>query len=494
MPNYGVRSLAILLSVCLVTGATAAEVDFSGRSLFAANHQGENLQGAKLVDADLTMTDFTGADLRRADFTRAKIDRTKFDGADLRKTTGWSKAIHGLGLSANDADFSGTDLREAKIVGGYSGGYFERADFSNADLTDAMLAGRFHGAKFEGATVRGALMLGADGIKALHDDLQKRGAIVTADDFSAAVKSGREFTAVRLHGVDLADADLRGAKLPEADLHSANLDRTRLANADLRKASLYWGHAAQACFDGANLSEAHLDSRQAEEASFENANLRKATLTSTNLRRANFRNADLSGADLSYADLTGADLTGAKLDGVIVEAAILDDVRGLGPDQARQMKHEAARWKHDLANAFEWFVSKCSTPLHLLITPLVLLVTALGLRCRRARVSFTVLMTINAAAAIPFCVGVLFGLMGGSPTAQMSSPSLWSAWFDLWRIMMSGLVALLVLSLPVGGFHLIRYVLMRPRERPLLSLAAALLTPANCFFAVGTLLLLAPDA
>jgi len=374
-------------------------------------------------------------------------------------------------------------LRNAKVAGGYSGGYFERADFTNADLTGATLAGRFHGARFHGAALSGTLMLGAGGIEPIREDLRRRGAIVIGEDFAAAVKSGRDFSNSLLRGAQLQDVDLTAVKLGGADLHSANFDRTLLNGADLRGAELYFATAKEARFDGADLSRAQFNNVGAAGASFIGAKLVNTSLAGADLSGADLHDADLAGANLSSADLTGADLTGAILDDVTVEAAIIDDVRGLHPETQRELRNRAGRWWYDLKMGVNRFLRNWSLPLHLVLTPVAIVLGLIGLRGGRARTSFAVMTGINLAAVIPLLIRLIFAMLGGSPTAQMSVPGLWHAWFSLWPVMMLGLGALFLGSLAAGGYQIVRYVIMTPRNRPVLSLHCVL---QNCPTAEGT--------
>ncbi len=484
----------VLLMPSFVAMAGESLLDLSGRSLAHSDYSGRNLRGANLRKADLTMADFSGADLRGADLTDARLDRVKLDGADLRGVIGWAKADLGLGISANGANFSGTDLRNAKFVGGYSGGYFEKADFTNADLSSATLAGRFHGASFHGTSLNGTLMLGADGLESIHEDLRRRGAIVSGEDFAIAVKSGRDFSNAFLDGARFQDVDLTGVRLGGASLHSANLDRTLLHGADLRGAMLNFATVKAAVFDGADLSGARLLSLEAVGASFANTKLVNAYLVGADLSGANLQNANLTGANLSSVNLTGADLTGAILENVTVEAAIIDDVRGLHPETQRQLKKRAARWWYDFRMSVGDFLKHWSLPLHFVLTPLAIVLALIGLRGARARTSFAVMTGINFAAVVPLLIGWIFSILGGSPTAQLSVPSLWHAWFSLWPTMLLGLGVLFLGSLATGVYRIVRCVVTRPRDRPVLSVLCVLLTVANCLFAIQVLVMMAPDA
>ena len=337
-------------------------------------------------------------------------------------------------------------------------------------------------------------MLGAGGVELIRNDLRRRGAIVVGVDFAAAVKSGRDFSNAFLRHAQLQDVDLTGAKLGSANLHSANFDRAQLDGADLREAQLYFATAKDARFEGANLSRSHFDNVNANGASFVGAKLVNASLFRTDLSGANLRDADLTGANLSYADLTGADLTGATLDDVAVEAAIFDDVRGLPPETQRKLTERAGRWKYDLEMGVNDFLQNWSFRLHLVLTPVAIVLGLMGFRGGRARTSFAVMTGINLATVIPLVIGWIFAMLGGSPTAQMSEPSLWGAWFSLWPVMMLGLGILFLGSLAAGGYQIVRYVIMTPRNRPFLLLNCVLLTVANCFFAATVLSMMAPDA
>lgn len=481
----------------LTTAAEQSRKDLSGASLIHSNYSGcdlrhANIRNANLLDADfsntdlrgadltgakLTVANFSGADLRGADLTGADLDRINLDGADLRGVIGWAKVelMPWLGISAKGANFSGTDLRDAKIAGG---GSFEKANFSNADMTRAILEGHFHGALFDGATVSGAVMLAAVGIEPLREDLRRRGAIVTGKDFADAVKSGRDFSGARLTGdVQLQDIDLTGAKLKGADLGAARLHRTRLDGADLRKVFLQCAHVTEARFDGADLSRANLDEVHASGASFEGATLVGAAMDGADLTGANLRNADLTGANLTQANLTGADLTGAILDDVIVDAAILDDVKGLDPKAQQELHKRAGRWSYEFYRSLDRFLGDWSLPLHMLLTPLATLLAWLGLRTGFARGSYIALMSVNLGGAFPF-LGILI------------LPRLGIFGIGL-LITMLGIALLACLaSLAGGGFHIVRYVIMPPRNRPLLAVSTALLTMMNCFFALQTILML----
>jgi uncharacterized protein YjbI with pentapeptide repeats len=486
----------VVVVACLLGGFRSVIVaaDLSGSDLSHADHTGQNLRGADLAYVDLTMADLSGADLREANLTGAKLDRINLDGADLRGVIGWSEADIGLGISANNANFSGTDLRNAKVAGTYSGGFFEGANFTNANLTGATLAGRFHDAEFRGAVLKDAVMLGAAGVESLREDLRKRGAIVVAEDFAAAVKSGRDFSHFLLRGVQLQDVNLTGARLVEADFNSAHLDRSIFNSAQLRGAEFYFATAEDAQFDGADLSQSNFDNVDAARASFVGASLVNASLYGTDLTGADMRNADLTGADLSFAELTGADLSGANLNDVEVEAAIIQDIRGVSPDIERMLRRRAGRNWYEIKVRMNEILQDWSLALHLSITPIAIVLAVVGSRGTGARYLYVMIGGINAAMLIPLLTHCILSLAGGSPTAQLSAPGPWRVWFHLWPLMMLAVGALLLVSLAAGTCLTLRSVVMKPRHKPVLSVCFVLLTIANCLLAAQLLLMMAPDA
>ena len=492
--TLAVVQLALLWLLTGLGPTPAAELDLSGRDLALSKYRERDLRAANLSRADLTGADFSGADLRGANLSGAKLDRIELKEADLRGVIGWATVDLGLGMSAKGANFSGTDLRDAKIAGGYSGGYFENADFTGADLTRAILSGRFHGARFDDAKVDGALMLGAGGIEPLHDDLRKRGAIVDAVGFAAAVRSGRDFSRSLLRHAHLQGIDLAAAKLAGADLHSAALDRAGLEGADLRDAEFYWGTAEGTRFNGAQLARAQLDNMRAAGANFERATLVGTSLFGADLAGANLREANLTGANLSSANLTGADLTGAILTDTKVDAAIISNVIGLEPTAERQLRGRAGRWKYDLAAGIDGFLRTWSVPLHVLLAPVAAALAIIGFRVGTARGWFGMFIAMNCLAAVPWLAGRALFFMGGSATAQLSEPRLWTLWFGLWPLLMIGLAILFLSSIGAGGLHIYRNVIRSPRKTPFVSVSCALLTVADCFFAICALTSLAPDA
>ena len=103
--------------------------------------------------------------------------------------------------------------------------------------------------------------------------------------------------------------------LRQADLRGRDLSHRYLGRADLRQANLV----------GTNLYMADLNG---------------ATLTGANLEGANLSGANLSGANLRGANLRGANLLVADLDHAQLREAVLEDTRGLTPEQLRAATYD----------------------------------------------------------------------------------------------------------------------------------------------------------
>ncbi len=500
-------AFVMFMSAGAIGAAEPLAKDLSGRDLMHSNYAGcdlrnakirnavlshtnfsnADLRGADLTGSDLAMADFSGVDLRGANLTDARLDRMNLDGADLRGVIGWATVDLGFGegISVKGVNFSGLDLRNGRIwdcsfeKANFSGAdlreamiasrSFEKANFTNANLTGATLVGPFQGALFDGAKVNGALMLSTSGLEPLSEDLSKRGAIVTGKDFADAVRSGRDFSGAHLEDANLQDLDLSDAKLRGASLRRAHLDRTRLDRADLRQALLPYASIIHTRFNGADISGAYFACASAAGASFEDAKLVGARISSAYFTGVNLRNADLTKASLAYADLTGSDLTGAILDDIDVQAAILDGVKGLDPEKRRELHKQAGRWSYEFHRDLDRFLETCSLPLHILLTLITIVLTCIGLRTGFARPGYIALLAVNIVAASAIPGGLM---LAGSGFAGI--------FLLLGMIQFLGVVFLGAII--VGAFHIIRYVIIPPRNKPGLAASAALLTIANGFF------------
>ena len=88
------------------------------------------------------------------------------------------------------------------------------------------------------------------------------------------------------------------------------------------------------------------------------------------------------------------------------------------------------------------------------------------------------MLSVNLAGAFPLLGGLILPGLGI---------------FGVGLLITMILIAILtcLASLAVGGFHIVRYAIIPPRNRPLLAVSTALLTMANCFFAAYTMYLVA---
>lgn len=190
----------------------------------------------------------------------------------------------------------GRDLRHAKL----DRLDLRRADFTGADLSDATMIG---------TDLRGAIFNCQEGL----DDLKLRNSDLTdaqARDLARCVSlkgahmEKANAAQARFQGADLTNAILREAVLEEADLSNAVLFAADLSNARLEKSELTGG--VDMMF--VNLSNARLHG-----ADLVGAKLYGADLSNAKLQSALLSNAYLHGANLTYADLTAANLAGARL-------------------------------------------------------------------------------------------------------------------------------------------------------------------------------------
>ncbi|MBF2074469.1 MAG: pentapeptide repeat-containing protein [Synechococcales cyanobacterium C42_A2020_086] len=149
---------------------------------------------------------------------------------------------------------------------------------------------------------------------------------------------GINLSRARLNNADLSNADLSGADLSNANLSDTNLDQANLSNAYLTSSELYNSSLVESKLVNAELISAKLKGAQLIGADLSNADLSNADLSNADLS-----NADLSNANLSGADLRAAKLALAKLHGANFEAADVEGVAGLKPEQASTARN--LRWQ-----------------------------------------------------------------------------------------------------------------------------------------------------
>jgi uncharacterized protein YjbI with pentapeptide repeats len=271
----------------------------------------------------LADADFTGADLREARLVLANFERAALYCADLR-------SVDARGANLQRADLRGCSLRDANLAG---------ARLDHADMREAVLVrddpeqelqlggwsppGRTQKSRFQtfavdftNCSMKGA-MLGQAKLKGANFS----GALLNGADLSGAVLDDAKFDGAVLTGVDMSKVRIDPRVLAKCVLPPSQsaLDRAielkaRLAAADRWLAT-----------DGAEGHPAALDGEDLRTLgpAFENARLtafsaRRACgigvwFKGAQLQAANFDNADLRDADFSGADLRGASFRGANL-------------------------------------------------------------------------------------------------------------------------------------------------------------------------------------
>jgi uncharacterized protein YjbI with pentapeptide repeats len=208
-----------------LSGASVAGAQLLGIDITEANFSDARVRGAVFHEADLSDVRFVRADVAEATFMKCTLDRASFAGADLTKANfvesegdavsffeaKMERAVFALGTRLPRADFRAakllhTGLRDTSFVeADFSGATADDCDFSGADLSQAKLY-RLHAER----------------------SLFVRTKLARAD-VRAAVLMYAVLQKAELHG-----ADLRGANLFRADLSKVRGDKeTRFDDAYL---------------------------------------------------------------------------------------------------------------------------------------------------------------------------------------------------------------------------------------------------------------------
>ncbi len=205
--------------------ATAeAPVDFSGKDLSNLDLAGLDFKHARLAKVNLYGADLSTAKLASVDLSGAKLDR-----ATIMR-----------------ADFTGANLEGATILkpNVFSDMTFNHADapnFSGANLRGARIAARLDGANFRGADLSGAVVGPADtGVEA---GMAPSSRMIKVD-----------FSDATLEGAVLQNLDLTFARFVDAKMAGAKLTKLDLTNADLNGADLTGADVSGTNFKGANLA------------------------------------------------------------------------------------------------------------------------------------------------------------------------------------------------------------------------------------------------
>ena len=148
---------AKLTHIVFDVGLKLTEVGFIGADMSYSHFIGVDLHTADLRNTTAIDTDFSGADLRDAKMknfalNRAIIDsKTKFEGADLTRAD-----LSGMQISNvdfEDVNLSGADLSK----GSFDDGRWDDANLDGANLTDAEFVDiDFDDADFDGADLEDA--------------------------------------------------------------------------------------------------------------------------------------------------------------------------------------------------------------------------------------------------------------------------------------------------------------------------------------------------
>lgn len=385
------------LDRCSFKGAKLAGAHFDKASLLDADLSGADLAGATLEEADAQCAKFvkspmTGATLKKAklagaSFEEAILTKASFEDAKFSSTKSSAPLVDFTRATLYEIDFSGCDLRQAKITGrpdfhqqkdkAVPSDATGRAKFCRAtvplsvigdktwrmlDLSGATIIGQlstmenFHaeytifpykfalpekieltGAKFNGATMVGIKLIGATSIA----DLEK---IETIPDFTDADLQDADLSGASLENAYFKRAIMRGINLTNAQLSYAKFESARLDTVKGEKDGVRRADLSYANLTGADFSQAYLD----KGIETDGANLSyvvfygdKATVREATLNGSTFSNAYLAGVDFSSAKamqninfagaclvnciFNNASLQGAKLNGAYLLGAKFEE-------------------------------------------------------------------------------------------------------------------------------------------------------------------------
>ncbi len=115
--------ITIVTAICLITPATAENIDHTRQLLSTKQCPKCDLNSAGLVMANLIGANLSGASMIASNLSRANLTGANLSGANLSSASLFGANLSGANLRG--ADLRGTDLREAYLV--------------NADLTGALL-------------------------------------------------------------------------------------------------------------------------------------------------------------------------------------------------------------------------------------------------------------------------------------------------------------------------------------------------------------------
>jgi uncharacterized protein YjbI with pentapeptide repeats len=133
-----------------------------------------------------------------------------------------------------------------------------------------------------------------------------------------SVRRFNTWKALQVGPVDLDGAPLAGMSIPGADFAGVSLKDADLTDADLSGANLEGAVLYRANGSGANLSRCKLNEVYAAEAKFDGANLTQILANNTNFSRAS-----LAGACLDHAKLLDVTFDEARMEGASLVGALI---------------------------------------------------------------------------------------------------------------------------------------------------------------------------
>jgi uncharacterized protein YjbI with pentapeptide repeats len=335
------------------------------------------------------ITSRSGGEFGNVRYTQAQLDQflaahERFQRREPRGRRAVMKFLSARGLDFSrrllaDADFTGADLREARLVlanferaalycadlrsADARGANLHRADLRGCCLRDANLSG----ARLDQADMREAILAREDQEKEIHlggwsggpRGRKSRYQALAVDFTNCSMKGaklaqsklkGANFSGALLKGADLSGAVLDGARfdgavLIDVDMTGASIDPAALANcvlppsqSALQRIDELKGRLAAAdrwrVTDGAEGRPAVLDREDLRilGAVFETARLTALSARHVCAIGVSFKGAQLQAANFEGADLRDADFSGADLRGACLRDANLSHARFKGAD------------------------------------------------------------------------------------------------------------------------------------------------------------------
>lgn len=335
--------------------AILSEADFSKADMAGARLDDAIAVRATFTDAAMAGAKLPKAALGGASFQRATLTRAQFDDAVFVLADDGAARVDFTGATLYQIDFSGCDLRAARIP--VRPVFHEHVDAEPSESNRRALLCRAHVPiavigktswrmlNLAGATIHGEL----ETLKNFRAEYT-----VFPDEYDLHERdvTGAKFKYARMVGIDMravkSDVDIdKPETIPDftgADLRGANMPGAQLMSAVFTKATMHGINLSGAELSYAQFNEARLDTMVDTES--DTAIVRRADLSYANLLGANFDQAYLDkgsqnlGANLGYVKFHGnsASIRNATLTGAIFSNAYLAGVNFTGGN-AKSMEH-----------------------------------------------------------------------------------------------------------------------------------------------------------